>query len=64
MPDDAGADGRSFSIKFADSDGESPMDILMNTGEANIFWNTSSFEDFVPVKEGESTKEYVYKNPY
>ena len=36
----------------------------MNTGEANIFWNTSSFEDFVPVKEGESTKEYVYKNPY
>ena len=63
-PDDAGADARSFSIKFADSDSESPMDIVMNTGEANIFWHTSSLEDFAPVKEGETAQEYVYKNPY
>ncbi|CAB4009152.1 allene oxide synthase-lipoxygenase -like [Paramuricea clavata] len=63
-PDDAGADARSFSIKFADSDSESPMDIVMNTGDANIFWHTSSLEDFAPVKEGETAQEYVYKNPY
>ncbi|XP_028395809.1 allene oxide synthase-lipoxygenase protein [Dendronephthya gigantea] len=63
-PDDAGADARSFSIKFADSDSESPMDIIMNSGEANIFWHTSSLEDFVPVKEGEEAEKYVYKNPY
>nr|AHK60922.1 allene oxide synthase/8R-lipoxygenase fusion protein a [Capnella imbricata] len=63
-PDDAGADARSFSIKFSDNDSESPLDIVMNTGEANIFWHTSSLEDFVPVKEGDSAKEYVYKNPY
>ena len=40
------------------------MDIIMNTGEANIFWNVPSFEDYVPVKEGRTTEEYVYKNPY
>ncbi|XP_028395780.1 allene oxide synthase-lipoxygenase protein-like [Dendronephthya gigantea] len=64
FPDDAGADARSFSIKFADSDSESPMDIVMNSGEANVFWDTSSLEDFVPMDEGEAGKEYVYKNPY
>ena len=62
--DDAGADARSFSIKFADADEESPLDIVMNTGEANIFWDVSSLNDFVPVKEGDTAKEYVYKNPY
>jgi hypothetical protein len=40
------------------------MDIVMNTGEANIFWDTASLEDFVPVKEGETAEKYVYKNPY
>nr|ABW76418.1 allene oxide synthase/8R-lipoxygenase fusion protein [Gersemia fruticosa] len=64
FPDDAGSDARSFSVKFADSDSESPMDIIMNTGEANIFWDTESLEHFVPVKEGDAGKEYVYKNPY
>ena len=63
-PDDAGSDARSFSLKFADSDSDGPLDIVMNTGEANIFWNSPSLEDFVPVKEGDDAKEYVYKNPY
>nr|1U5U_A Chain A, Allene oxide synthase-lipoxygenase protein [Plexaura homomalla]1U5U_B Chain B, Allene oxide synthase-lipoxygenase protein [Plexaura homomalla] len=63
-PDDAGADARSFSIKFADSDSDGPLDIVMNTGEANIFWNSPSLEDFVPVEEGDAAEEYVYKNPY
>ena len=62
--DDASSDVRSFSIKFADDDSESPLDIVMNTGEANVFWNVASFNDFVPVNEGETAKEYVYKNPY
>ncbi|XP_046861561.1 allene oxide synthase-lipoxygenase protein-like [Xenia sp. Carnegie-2017] len=62
--DDAGADARSFSIKFADADDKSPLDIVMNTGEANIFWDVSSLDDFVPVNEGDTAKEYVYKNPY
>ena len=62
--DDAGADARSFSIKFADSDSDSPLDIVMNTGEANIFWDVASLEDFVPVESGPTAKEYVFKNPY
>ena len=62
--DDAGADARSFSLKFADSDSDGPLDIVMNTGEANLFWNSPSLEDFVPMEEGDAGKEYVYKNPY
>ena len=63
--DDATGDGRSFSIKFADSDNESPMDIVMNTGEANLFWNIPTFEDFISRDRGGNTSEgYVYKNPY
>lgn len=62
--DDAASDARSFSIKFADNDSESPLDIVMNTGEANIFWDVESLDDFVPANEGESGKKYVYKNPY
>ena len=62
--DDAMADARSFSIKFADSDSESPLDILMNNGEANIFWNAPSLEDFIAARNEETIKEYVFKNPY
>ena len=62
--DDAGADGRSLSIKFADSDSESPFDLVMNTGEANVFWDIASFEDFAASVQQKATEEYVYKNPY
>ena len=62
--DDATADGRSLSIKFADSDSESPFDLIMNTGEANIFWDIASFEDFTTSVLRSSSEEYVYKNPY
>jgi hypothetical protein len=41
------------------------MDIMMNTGEANIFWNIQSFEDFISRNRGGATiEDYVYKNPY
>jgi arachidonate 5-lipoxygenase len=63
-PDDAGADARSFSIRFADNDSESPMDIIMNTGEANIFWNIPSLEEFEAVNKGASAEGFVFKNPY
>jgi hypothetical protein len=59
--DDATLDIRGASIKFADSDNDSPLDILydcsfnlpslhalcrMNTGSISAFWNLKSFEDF------------------
>ncbi len=34
---------RSASIKFADTQGSSPLDILMNTGVASFFWTAYHF---------------------
>lgn len=63
--DDAGSAIRLLSIKFSEYDDEGLLDILMSTGQASIFWNTSSFNDFIKVTRGDITgKEYVYKNPY
>ena len=64
-PDDASSDVRSFALKFSDSDSDSPLDIIMNTGEANVFWNSPSFEDFVASNRSEDAlQDFVYKNPY
>lgn len=37
---------RSASLKFADSDYASPLDVQMNTGDHCFFWNARSFLEF------------------
>lgn len=45
--DDASSQVRACSLKFADSDFASPLDIVMNTGVIQAFWNFRSFMAFV-----------------
>ena len=44
--DDAMRAVRSASLKFADSDFASPLDLQMNTGDFCFFWNGRSFMEF------------------
>lgn len=44
--DDTVTQVRSASLKFADSDYESPLDIEMNTGLTSLFWSGSNFFEF------------------
>lgn len=43
FPDDATLDVRSGSLKFSHESDESPLDLVMNTGETIAFWNIPSF---------------------
>lgn len=45
--DDAVKDVRSGSLKFSHSPLDSPLDLIMNTGEENAFWNLRTFLAFV-----------------
>ena len=65
LDDDAGADVRGASLKFADSDDESPLDLVMNTGSVSVFWDVKSLDDLTKAKiDGtEGMKEYVLKDP-
>ncbi|KAK2554379.1 Allene oxide synthase-lipoxygenase protein [Acropora cervicornis] len=64
--DDAGSDVRMLSIKFADSEYESPFDLLMYTGEKAAFWNIYSFDKMLTaLKEGrEAFQAYCLANPH
>jgi catalase len=48
--DDASSQVRACSLKFADSDFASPLDLLMNTGVMQAFWNFRSFMAFVDAR--------------
>ena len=50
--DDAGLIPRSASLKFADSDDKSPLDLLMNTGSASPFYNIVTFWQFMKTSIG------------
>ncbi|QRK10603.1 hypothetical protein JQX13_11240 [Archangium violaceum] len=41
---------RAASLKFADSEYESPLDLEMNTGTMSLFWSARSFMEFVTKK--------------
>jgi hypothetical protein len=45
--DDAGLLVRGASLKFADADIESPLDLLMNGGTGSPFWNMYTFAQFM-----------------
>ena len=57
--DDAISEVRSASLKFADTDFESPLDIQMNTGEHCFFWNARSFLDFAFSRHEKGGIEYL-----
>ena len=64
--DDAALDVRSVSLKFADSDFKSPLDLMMQTGEEAAFWNIFSFDKMLTaLKEGgRALEEYCLENPW
>ncbi len=57
--DDAKLVVRSASIKFADARIDSPMDILMNSGNVPLFWNARTFIGFMWVSMRGRGKRYV-----
>ena len=44
--DDRTLDIRSASLKFADKNVDSPLDLIMNTGDRCSFWNGPTLTDF------------------
>src|SRR5258707_11957676 len=64
--DDAGLYVRGATLKFADQDVESPLDILMNGGTTSPFWNVWTFLQFTFARiRGGRAKviPYFQKNP-
>ncbi|XP_068721239.1 allene oxide synthase-lipoxygenase protein-like [Montipora capricornis] len=55
-----------ISLKFADSDYESPFDIMLHTGQKAAFWNIFSFDKMTTaLKEGdEAFQQYCLANPW
>lgn len=65
-PDDAQLDVRAVSLKFADSDFESPFDLMMHTGEEAAFWNIVSFDKMLTALSGGSKtfKAFCLEDPW
>jgi catalase len=64
--DDAMNQVRGVSLKFADSNFKSPLDLEMNSGPISIFWTAANFWKFVlnrNEKGGIQYKEYYVKEP-
>lgn len=62
--DDAMSDFRGASLKFADSDDESPLDIIMSTGCVGGINSTQALWDAVECASGKLTvQEYMLLNP-
>ena len=60
---DAQADFRSASLKFADSDQDGPLDIIMMTGVGTVLWNVQTIFDLMKALGANDYKEYLLKNP-
>jgi hypothetical protein len=63
--DDATLDIRSGSLKFSDQPSDSPLDLIMNTGERVAFWNVPSFVTAtLAVRDGEAGgKKFIETSP-
>jgi hypothetical protein len=64
--DDAVLCPRSASLKFADSDDRSPLDLLMNNGSATPFYSMSTFWGFMQVSIAggrEKITKFMQENP-
>ena len=64
--DDAELDVRSVTLKFADSDFESPFDLTMDTGEEAAFWSIHSFDKMITALYGgpEKFKALCLEDPW
>ena len=60
--DDAQASFPSASLKFADSDAESPLDLNLNTGEVAVLWNVQTIYDAMKSKLS-GFKKYLLRSP-
>ncbi len=56
--DDCVNEVRSGTLKFADTDFESPLDIQMNTGEHCFFWTARTFLQFAFWRHRKGTTQY------
>jgi len=56
--DDCVNEVRSATIKFADTDFDSPLDIQMNTGEHCFFWTARTFLQFAFGRHRNGTTQY------
>ena len=61
--DDAMLDFLSASIRFADSDEKSPLDILMSTGRGNPLSNVEGIYDAISANRSGNLKDYYLKTP-
>jgi hypothetical protein len=66
--DNACNTGRGMSIKILDKEGQSVLDLLMNSGIYTTFWNIPTFFDFVKFRGAGETSgnigNYVKNNPF
>jgi hypothetical protein len=53
--DDTRLQVRSGSLKFADSEWASPLDIEMNTGRTSLFWSMNNFLEFAKLEDPTDT---------
>lgn len=65
-PDDSQLDVRGISLKFADTDFESPFDLMMHTGEEAAFWNIYSFDKMLTALAGgpKAFKAFCLEDPW
>ena len=62
--DDATSDFRSASLKLADSDDASPLDVVMATGRGGVLWNVKTIWDPIMSKwGGGSYKDLILLSP-
>lgn len=61
--DDGGLNFLGASIRFADSDAESRLDIIMSTGRSTVFWNVQSIYDAIEANRSGNLKEYYLTSP-
>lgn len=67
--DDLSIQVRGCSLKFADTEFDSPLDILMNTGAIAAFWNLDTFMVFVEARRvstetnWDAQKEWLHQYP-
>ena len=64
--DDAESDVRVVSLKFSDSEFESPFDLMLHTGEEAAFWNIFSFDKMLNALHGgpKTFEAYCLEDPW
>ena len=64
--DDAELDIRLTALKFADSDFESPFDLLLHTGEEAAFWSLHSLDKMLSALNGDikAFETYCLEDPW